>query len=641
MKKDQDPPADALRGQSGAELRRCVEERLSEKQRSQRSEIRDQRTTDDTQRLVHELRVHQIELEMQNEQLQQARAKAETFLAQYTGLYEFAPIGYMTLDREGTIRDVNLTGVRLLGVERPQLVKRRFGQFVAESDRRAFSDFLQKVFASEDKECCVVTLPREDSQPLVVQVEGTRSADGQECRAVVLDITGRRQAEEQTRAAQAETQRLLVLSEQSRRALLNEAEDEKEATEAQALQTRIANIFLTVPDDEMFDEVLKVILDVIHSPFGVFGYLDETGALVVPTMTQQIRDKCRVPDKTIRFPRETWEDSSWPRAILEKRSLHSNVPSVNIPAGHVGIQRHISLPILFQGEAIGLFQVANKEADYVEADVRTLGAIAGHVAPLLNARLQRERAQEALRRLNVELGQRVRDRTAELEVANQELETFSYSVSHDLRAPLRSIDGFSRILLEDYRDKLDDEGKDSLKRVRAASQRMGELIDDLLKLSHASRTEIRRAEVDLTALASEVAAELTRAEPTRSVHWVIAPGLVATGDPQLLREVIENLLGNAWKFTGKRTDAVIEIGATNAEGMGAFFVRDNGAGFDMAYVGKLFGAFQRLHSTTDFPGTGIGLATVQRIIHRHGGRVWAESEGNRGATFYFTLGAKE
>jgi light-regulated signal transduction histidine kinase (bacteriophytochrome) len=235
----------------------------------------------------------------------------------------------------------------------------------------------------------------------------------------------------------------------------------------------------------------------------------------------------------------------------------------------------------------------------------------------------------------------VRDRTAELEVANQELETFSYSVSHDLRAPLRSIDGFSRILLEDYRDKLDDEGKDSLKRVRAASQRMGELIDDLLKLSHASRTEIRRAEVDLTALASEVAAELTRAEPTRSVHWVIAPGLVATGDPQLLREVIENLLGNAWKFTGKRTDAVIEIGATNAEGMGAFFVRDNGAGFDMAYVGKLFGAFQRLHSTTDFPGTGIGLATVQRIIHRHGGRVWAESEGNRGATFYFTLGAKE
>jgi len=170
---------------------------------------------------------------------------------------------------------------------------------------------------------------------------------------------------------------------------------------------------------------------------------------------------------------------------------------------------------------------------------------------------------------------------------------------------------------------------------------MGELIDDLLKLSHASRTEIRRTAVDLTALAGEIAAELRRAEPARPVRWAIAPDLAATGDPQLLREVLENLLGNAWKFTGKRNDPVIEFGVTNGEADRAFFVRDNGAGFDMAYVGKLFGAFQRLHATADFPGTGIGLATVQRIIHRHGGRVWAEGEVGHGATFYFTLDAKE
>ena len=170
---------------------------------------------------------------------------------------------------------------------------------------------------------------------------------------------------------------------------------------------------------------------------------------------------------------------------------------------------------------------------------------------------------------------------------------------------------------------------------------MGELIDDLLKLSHASRTEMRRTEVDLTALAGEIAAELRRDDPARQGRWVIAPGLVATGDPQLLREVLENLLGNAWKFTGKRADPVIEFGVTNGEAVRAFFVRDNGAGFDMAYAGKLFGAFQRLHATADFPGTGIGLATVQRIIHRHGGRVWAEGAVGQGATFYFTLGAQE
>jgi signal transduction histidine kinase len=225
----------------------------------------------------------------------------------------------------------------------------------------------------------------------------------------------------------------------------------------------------------------------------------------------------------------------------------------------------------------------------------------------------------------------------QLQTANQELESFSYSVSHDLRAPLRAIDGFSRIVLEDYQDKLDDEGKDSLTRIRAASQRMGQLIDDLLQLSRHTRSEMHCAPVNLSALARAVVEELQKTNPERHVEFVIEPDLDADADAGLMRVVLENLLGNAWKFTGKQAAAKIEFGRTTHAGASAYFVRDNGVGFDMAYASKLFGAFQRLHTPAEFPGAGIGLATVQRIIHRHGGRVWAESEVGHGATFYFSL----
>ncbi|MEO8132111.1 MAG: PAS domain S-box protein, partial [Bryobacteraceae bacterium] len=240
---------------------------------------------------------------------------------------------------------------------------------------------------------------------------------------------------------------------------------------------------------------------------------------------------------------------------------------------------------------------------------------------------------EELKRSNQELGQSADAASA----ANRELESFAYSVSHDLRAPLRSLDGFSLMLLEDYGEKLDDEGKDSLKRIRAASQRMGLLIDDMLALSKVTRREVALSRVDLSAIAMEIVAELREREPQRQVEFIAAPGLSATTDPDLMRIALANLLGNAWKFTGRRTRAHIEFGIAAHEGKRAYFVADNGAGFDMAYAGKLFGAFQRMHSTTEFDGTGVGLATVQRIIHRLGGEVWAAATPDRGATFYFAL----
>ncbi len=258
---------------------------------------------------------------------------------------------------------------------------------------------------------------------------------------------------------------------------------------------------------------------------------------------------------------------------------------------------------------------------------------------------ERRKAEEEIRRLNKELEERVVDRTAQLEASNKELAAFAYSVSHDLRAPLRSIDGFSMVLLEDYADLLDETGKDYLGRVRAASQRMSGLIDDLLKLSRLTRAEINRKRVDLSALALSIAAELQQEDPQRRAEFKIDSGIHVDADPRLLRVAVENLLGNAWKFTAQRPVARIELGISNSTDQSphsppnkpVHYVRDNGAGFDMAYSDKLFGAFQRLHAADEFPGTGIGLATVKRIIHRHGGRVWAEGVPDRGATFYFTL----
>ncbi len=262
-------------------------------------------------------------------------------------------------------------------------------------------------------------------------------------------------------------------------------------------------------------------------------------------------------------------------------------------------------------------------------------------AALLHEVERRQQAETTLQLQYDRLEEIVANRTAQLAAINSELEAFSYSVSHDLRAPLRAIDGFSMALLEDYGERFDTTGRDYLNRVRNAAQKLGHLIDDLLQLSRVTRSELQLQRVDLSQLAAIIVEELHQSEPERRVNITIAPDLWADGDPTLLQVLLTNLLGNAWKFTRMQQKAIIEFGAHTDPDEKYFFIRDNGVGFDMKYSAKLFTAFQRLHSMQQFEGTGVGLATVQRVINRHGGRIWVEAEIDKGATFYFTLPAAE
>ena len=337
--------------------------------------------------------------------------------------------------------------------------------------------------------------------------------------------------------------------------------------------------------------------------------------------------------------------------------VRRNLPAAMAASGRVGVvegEDYRQVPVLASVRGIPgtpWFMVAKVDLEEAFAPYRrgawtiTIILLVSVLAAVLGvdllwrrreAQVLREQ-QVADRRLNDELERRVKDRTGQLEAANRDLEAFCYSVSHDLRAPLRGIDGWSLALLEDYHDKLDEKGRQQLQRVRADTQRMGRLIDDLLLLSRVTRGPIQMGRVDLTAIAQSIAARLREAEPERRVEFAIQPGLTAQGDASLLDIVLCNLLGNAWKFSGGRPLARVEFGRAEVDSRPAFFVRDNGVGFDMTYAQKLFGAFQRMHKASEFPGTGIGLAIVQRVIQRHGGRVWAEAQVDRGATFYFTL----
>jgi two-component system sensor histidine kinase/response regulator len=329
-------------------------------------------------------------------------------------------------------------------------------------------------------------------------------------------------------------------------------------------------------------------------------------------------------------------------ALIRERPASRHTPLIFLTASHKADVQMI------RGYGIGAVDYLFKplDADILRSKVAVFielakksALIRKQTAEIIERESEARQLAEARALLLADLEQKNR----ELAAVNQELEAFSYSVSHDLRAPLRSIDGFAHALLEDYAASLDEDGQEYLRHVREAAQHMGELIDGLLTLAGVTRSQLRREAVNLSQLARDVGKRLQNhsSDSARQVELWVEEGLSAVGDTRLLENVLQNLLGNAWKFTSNRPEARVEVGKSIRDGVLAFFVRDNGAGFDMTYADRLFGAFQRLHAATEFDGHGIGLATVSRIVRRHGGRIWAEGQTGVGATFYFTLGEGE
>jgi signal transduction histidine kinase len=390
-------------------------------------------------------------------------------------------------------------------------------------------------------------------------------------------------------------------------------------------QSRIADVFLTVPDEDMYNEVLKVVLEIMQSPFGVFGYIDEEDALVVPSMTRQIWGKCQVPDKTFVFPRATWGCASWPRAIREKSPNYTNEPSANVPEGHIDIRRHISFPIMLQGEAIGLLQVANSDTDYTEADIRSLEAIAGYVAPVLDARLKRERQEAARLRALVDL-----------ERSNKELEQFAYVASHDLQEPLRMISSYTQLLGERYAGQLDEKAKKYMGYAVDGAVRMQRLINDLLAYSRVGTRGNPIESTDAHSVLGEAIRNLAAMIEENKAIITNEDLPVVRADAAQLVQVFQNLLANAIKFRGEVLPRV-HVSVREEGHEWVFSVKDNGIGIDPQYADRVFVIFQRLHTRQEYPGTGIGLAICKRIVERHGGKIWYESEPGKGTTFFFTI----
>lgn len=534
----------------------------------------------------------------------------QALLAHFEYLVKYANDIILLMDENLKIIEVNDRACETYGYSREEMLNLHASDLRDPATLAAMPEILQRL--EQEKGLVYETAHRrQDGTVFPVEVSNRiiEESGRKYYQAIIRDISERKRAEAEIKLSEARLASLVRIAHY----------------ESESIQ-------------DLVDLALEEAIALTGSKIGyIYFYDDETRQFTLNTWSKDVMQECTIAEPQTIYQLE--KTGIWGEAVRQARPIMVNdfqAPhplKKGYPEGHAELHKYLTIPV-FSGERIvAVAAVANKATDYDQADVRQLTLMMDAVWKSV----ARRQAEEEIHTLNLELEQRVQERTAQLEAANRELEAFSYSVSHDLRAPLRGIDGWSLAFLEDYGDGLDDQGRNYLDWVRAETQHMGQLIDELLSLSRVSRAEMCREPVDLTALVQNLADKLRQTEPERQAEFSIQPGLAATGDPRLLEMALFNLLENAWKFTGKQPAARIEFGGMEQDGRPVFFFRDNGSGFDMAYASNLFGAFQRLHQTSEFPGTGIGLATVQRIINRHGGRIWAEAAVDQGATFYFTL----
>ena len=670
---------------------------------------------DDARQILHELQVHQIELEMQNKELRRTQVELDSSRTRYFELYDQAPVGYLTVSEAGLILEANLTASGLLDVSRGTLVQQPFAKFVVPEDQDIYYLNLKRLLESGQPQMCELRLLGREGAQFWARLDTTVSRPGHgapELRVVLSDVSERKRADGEIRQLNAELELRVgarTAQLQAANALLTDykaALDEHTVvsiTDASGTITYANDNFCTIYQhsrEELIGQDHRIIASGYHSQAfmrdlwqtirsgrvwkGEIKNRAKDGSLywmdctIVPflgldgkpyqfmsictniTERRRTEEALRESEERVRLATDAAEIGVWERDLKSEVLLWNDrmfamygLPAT--PGGKISYQdwRARVLPADLAEQEARLrhtietcgrdqreFQIvrsSDQAVRVIHAAERVIAGTDGQPARVVGINLditERKRAELEIGKLSADL----LARAAELEASNRELEAFSYSISHDLRSPLRAVDGFSRMVLKDCAEQLDAQGQRMLGVIRSETQRMGQLIDDLLAFSRLGRQPIEQNKIEMHALAQEVFDELAALEPARKLRLILHPLPAACGTRAMILQVWVNLISNAIKFTKERELGEIEIGAREGEdGVPVYYVKDNGAGFDMHYANKLFGVFERLHSQCEFPGTGVGLALVQRILHRHGGRVWAEAQVDHGATFSFTL----